>query len=558
MYIRTSAQVDVLKRPIVSVSLGCNVEGASQPHVDPIFKPNVVAGLVNRIATDTGKASPEVYERLAKFVYNWCKLNLTPLPSDSDLSIDRWLEHTNYPKYRKEALKHKHENLYDPRSHKRIARVKAFIKDESYPTYKHARGIYSRTDEFKTLVGPIFKLIEEELFKLEWFIKKIPIADRPEYIYNKVYQQGSEVIETDYTSYEAHFIEVLMENCEFVMYRYMTQNLPPQALKDFQMHLKWISGTQIITFKEVYAELLARRQSGEMCTSLGNGFSNLMFFLFTCEEKGIKNPKGVVEGDDGLFSYYGHLTGQDFKDLLSLNVKLEHVERMNEASFCGLIYDEKDLVNITEPLSEVMNFGWGQSKYCSASRKRILELLRCKSLSLAYQYNGCPIISSLAKYGLRMTRGITIRDKYMENHMNMWEREQLMYALAQEDKIGHKIVGDNTRKLMETKFNITIAQQLELEKYLDSLNKLSELKHPLLDALISDVSKHYDANYVCTTDTASKLASYPILPLQDRQDRDMLRFFANDDIDILDSCRTSTYSEYYDYTNRRHIFSSAR
>jgi len=45
------------------------------------------------------------------------------------------------------------------------------------------RLIFSRDDHYKTVVGPMFKRIEKELFKLPHFIKNVPVEQRSEYIH---------------------------------------------------------------------------------------------------------------------------------------------------------------------------------------------------------------------------------------------------------------------------------------------------------------------------------------------------------------------------------------
>lgn len=147
------------------------------PHPDPSDRATMKAGVLKRFLMKPPKSDPAKRIRLRKFVANWLKNNLVPLSPDSDITVETWIEKTNYPRWRKEQLLDKWKKIVDRRDPKHF-RVKSFMKDETYPEYKHARAINSRSDEFKTLVGPIFKLIEKELFKLDWFIKKVPVKDR--------------------------------------------------------------------------------------------------------------------------------------------------------------------------------------------------------------------------------------------------------------------------------------------------------------------------------------------------------------------------------------------
>ena len=203
---------------------------------------------------------------LRRFVSKWLKRNLPPLPADTDYSFESWLRDTNYPDWRKEELKSAYseiENKYD----KKYYRVKCFMKDETYMTAKHARGIFARSDYAKCLLGPFFKRIEERLYNLPQFIKHIPVCDRPQYISNMLDVPGAKYIATDYTSYESHFSQEVMRNCEFVLYRHMTKLCPDQKFFKWAMD-NVLAGYNTCTFKRFKLGIQATRMSGEMCTSL--------------------------------------------------------------------------------------------------------------------------------------------------------------------------------------------------------------------------------------------------------------------------------------------------
>jgi hypothetical protein len=159
----SSMTSDVLggaKRSIVASSLGCHLLGAALPHCDPDDPDTLHAGILKRFALDPPKARAGLLAGLKKFTLEFCQTHLTPLPANSDLSVEHWLETTNYPQWRKEQLQQKW-NAIGGRLHnkKRWWICKSFMKDEPYVAYKHARAINSRSDEFKCAVGPTFKLI---------------------------------------------------------------------------------------------------------------------------------------------------------------------------------------------------------------------------------------------------------------------------------------------------------------------------------------------------------------------------------------------------------------
>jgi hypothetical protein len=375
--------------------------------------------------------------------------------------------------------------------------VKSFVKAETYPEYKHARGINSRTDMFKCAVGPIFKLIEEEVFKHPAFIKKVPISDRPKYIADRLARVGAEYFCGDFTAFESHFTKQIMKTIEIPMYTYMVQHLSEGA---YFLNLvnNVIAGTNLCKYGHFNVTVEARRMSGEMNTSLGNGFTNLMLILFLFQEKGeIVDP--VVEGDDSCVSFmHSHPTVEDFKRL-GFTIKVETHKNFEEMSFCGLIFDSEDLLNITDPIDVLSSFGWASKFYVRCNSRRRRTLLRCKALSYAHQYPGCPIIQSLAHYALRVTKSIDIRHfVYNDRGINGYERDELISILDNgSGRIKSRIepieVPPRTRLLMERVFGIPVAQQKQIEEYLDSLDELQSLGGPISELNFGVFRQYFDS-----------------------------------------------------------------
>lgn len=481
------------ERPVVLSSLGCHVKNVALPHPDPSDSNTLQAGVCKRFLMKPPKADRAELNNFNIFVRKWIRENLVPLDSHCDVSVETWLSKTSYPAWRKEQLLRKYNAIQDPRA-KRLFMVKSFMKDECYPEYKHARAINSRTDEFKTLVGPIFKAIEKELFKLDWFIKKIPVKDRASYIQEKL-GFGQRFFCSDYTAYESHFVREVMKACEWELYEYMTSALPDH--EEFMYYVKEvIGGLNVCVFKYFKVEVEATRMSGEMNTSLGNGFSNLMLMLYLSEKAGLKNITGVVEGDDGLFTGIGPFPKSEDFEKLGFTIKIEVVDRLSDASFCGLVFDPEDRVVVTDPIAEMCSFGWTTAQYARASKRRKMELLRCKAISLAYQYGECPILNALARYGLRVTTGYRAK----LGNVNEWERDKFLEAKMYAGVL-KRDPSNNTRLLVERLYGITIENQMEIEKYLDGLNDLVELDLAIIDHLIPKPWKHYYSNYATTTKT---------------------------------------------------------
>lgn len=500
-------------RPPVAISLGPHWVGSLLPHADPSDAATLAAGVRARL----GKVMPAIGDRssflsgLKSYVERWIKKrNLSQLSWEFDPDFEVWLSKTNYPLWRKDELREHKEKILDMlqrNAHGELMNftIKLFMKDEFYVDYKHARGIYARDDAAKIAFGPWFKGMEEIIYAQPEFIKHVPVKDRANYIYSRLFVEGSKYIATDYSSFEAHFDAELMKHCEFVLYEHMLKdaNGGPEMLN---LMKEVLMGKNRIFNKYVKATCVARRMSGEMNTSLGNGFSNLMFMGYICELMGLGEPNGVVEGDDGLFQFLGRApTTEDFTKYGFL-IKLDTYTQISKASFCGNLFDEDDKQIVTDPLDILSTFGWTTYKYRNASLRKKKTLLRCKALSMAHQYPGCPLIGKLAQYVLRVTRGRTRKDMldYIEHKrdLDMWQREKMTKILAdytkdedlyQEPKMG-------TRLLFEEIYKIDYNTQIKIEQYFDSLDSIQPLNLPLLLDLIPNSWKTFYDTFTASFD----------------------------------------------------------
>jgi hypothetical protein len=507
------------ERITVQVSLGCHYDGAALPEPDLNHRETMEAGVRKRAAFAPPMRKRKLVRRLAKFVRKWLDKNMRPLAADSDTSVETWIEKTNYPRWRKDALLATWRELGGWHNlTKDDFLCKSFPKDETYPNvpvdeWKHTRGINSRTDRFKVAVGPIFKLIEEQVFKDPHFIKHVPIADRPAYIRSRLFRAGAKYHVTDYTAFESLFTREIMEAVEFQLYEYMVRHLPV-GIEFMKLVRLVIGGVQHCSYKQFRASIPCCRMSGEMCTSLGNGFSNLMFMLFMCELKGCTDVAGVIEGDDGLFVMNGDPPGpSDFADL-GLVIKMETHTELSTASFCGLIFDSEELCNTTDPIEVLVGYGWTNRSYARSRNTKLLMLLRCKALSLAHQYPGCPIIQELAKFGLRTTSKLARKtERWIERggprHMSLWDREQLLLACRDSARLTFPAPGPRTRSLVEMEYGISVGDQFAIEAYLSGLSTVRPLSHPCIDFYVRPAWVKYWRLYTVETD----LESHNRLPL---------------------------------------------
>lgn len=473
------------------VSLWCHLVGYAPPHPNASRGGNVREGALYRYlrkpptpktmpakATAAKQSTPvrRKWRRrtedpslagLAQFVDRWLAKNMTPLTGEFP-SVVEWLDGCNYPLWRKLQLWETWKELVAEGgiwAHKAWTQLKCFMKMETYPSFKYARGINARSDFFKVFSGPPFKAIEKALFSKIYFIKKVPVADRPRFIMETLFKTASVYLATDYTAFESLFTPELMHACELRLYKYMMKELPggPEWYRNVE---KVLTGTNVCHYKDFTVWVDGTRMSGEMCTSLGNSFTNLMIMLYILELHGTEDAEPFVEGDDGLARPdYDFPTDQPFTDL-GLIVKSERHTELSEASFCGLIFDPEELINVTDPRDVLVNFGWTKSIYAGASARTLEALLRAKSLSLLYQYPGCPIIQSLAEYGLRHTAHLSNAFALARASKTANQYEKDLYLQLQGLDIVARNIGRQTRLLVERKYNVTVESQVRIERYL--------------------------------------------------------------------------------------------
>jgi len=384
--------------------------GKAPVHVDTNDIDTQVDGIAQRMGRIVPEGNRNRIQKLAHYVDKWCLKYLKPLTQQP--SFNDWIEtNTSYTQARKDELIKCFEELNGgPPNRKQRRKINSFIKAESYPQYKHARWINSRSDHFKAWAGPWFKAIEEQVYSLKWFIKHTPVPERPMKV-SSLMRDLARYFASDHTAFEAHMTPLIMQTIECRVYRFMLQNFPEVA----EIIAATIAGVNHgRTRRGVTFRLKGRRMSGDMCTSLGNGLTNLILWAFLCEENGAEWD-GFVEGDDGIFAVYKGTapTTEDYKSL-GFTIKLEEGSDPRTMSFCGII--AADGQNIKDPIDFAANFGWSSS--CVGAGEKVRhELLRAKALSAVYELPHCPVIRAIADLALDITQNSAprfISDGYHE------------------------------------------------------------------------------------------------------------------------------------------------
>lgn len=290
---------------------------------------------------------------------------------------------------------------------------------------------------------------------------------------------GLRYFQTDFTSFEKHFIAKIQHSIEFVLYDEMMPWLPDS---DKQFLFSVLAGTNNLrTRAGVSAKVKARRMSGEMNTSLGNGFTNLMLALFCAHEHGF-DLDGYVEGDDGLFACNGELTKEMYAGL-GFEIKIDEVADPCHASFCGMIFSDSGQI-IRDPKRFLQTFGWTHS-FINAGDKIMRELLRAKALSACYETPHCPIVGAMARRALLKTRGSAprfVRDGYHD-----------VDAIPRDEKAIEPFRPElSTRMLFAQKFGVSIEEQLRCEAAIldDDMPTVADLI-PNQNAAVLRACTHY-------------------------------------------------------------------
>lgn len=490
-------------RPPMRISLGPHVLGYANPVPDTTSGPSALEGVVKRVAAQMPVPNRAMMRRLRRFTIRFLEREFRGkhFSVDEDFDFTEWIDNTPYPLYRREELKEMFEDCTLPFAKRKI--VKAFVKDESYTEYKYPRGIYSRLDEYKILVGPFFQKLGEIIFGNEHFIKKIPCDLRADVIIDRLSKYANLFL-TDFSQFEATFVRMVMK-IEFTVYSWF---LKYNKKKDYILKLinHGMMSVNFIQFLTFAISISCKRMSGEMNTSVGNGIFNFIATSFIVQEiRGSKNFYGLYEGDDGITGLDGQMPRSGDYTLLGANIKIEVPDSISEASFCGVVCDEIERNNCTDPMEAIMSFGYTTRQYIGASNYKLLCLLRCKAMSLLYQYPGCPILRDLAIYGLRVTDCVdscSLMQTAARIKQSAWERAQLdeMFERINVQHLVENVrVGERTRVMVEKKFKIPVSRQIEIEEMLKEKNDLEPIIIPDMHLYVHSDCSDYYSKYAQTT-----------------------------------------------------------
>jgi hypothetical protein len=259
-------------------------------------------------------------------------------------------------------------------------------------------------------------------------------------------------------------------------------------------------GVNVATFAFLTMIFEAKRCSGDVNTAEGNTFTNktviwtiLVELGFRLKVKGGGEVDFMVEGDDGIIGSNVPLRlDPSLWSRYGLIVKIDEVSHYYLSSFCGMVFDPESMTILTNPIKTLLNFGWASGQYANANRQTRLSLLRAKALSFGYLYPQCPMVTSLVRRALQLTRGVRVRACH-------WK------TVA---KYGVKIPTDETkllrriseptymsRVIVNKLWKITIEDQISIEEQLSCVT-LGKWSIPEFSLYIPNVAKHFIGNYL--------------------------------------------------------------
>jgi hypothetical protein len=436
---------------------------------DVTSRDNSIAAAVHRYGRAMPRWDPEVMRDFVAYSKAFIVANFVPLNCEDVKTFSEWLESTPYSEKRRKELALLRNQR--PEIDRKTVVSKAFIKEEGYPEPKNARAINSPSDESKALVGNLIHAIDKKTFSLPWFVKGSDPRDWPRKLADTL--GGARVMETDFSSFEAHHRGEFSKLVLFwIMHMIRRCGFKPWFKR--LIH-RMVLGSNTSEFKHIKVTVDQKLMSGAMWTSSSNGVLNLLIMSYLTQRT--RHPsmppedladttrtefRGFVEGDDGLCEDVS--VQQSLIDALGLCLKFETHDNFAEASFCGIVCDPSELKIVKDPNRVLSSFFVLPRKYVGAKESVHRALLRAKALSYYYNFGDAPIVGALCKRVLDDTRGIDVRSVSSE----MTERERHFMHGAIAEKKFMEYVGPSMpmRLLVERHFGISPERQMDIEQSL--------------------------------------------------------------------------------------------
>lgn len=532
-YFRLVAKPISFNETFVSATLPVYLTDAALPRPDHRDQLSVLVGAFKRLGAEVYSIPHEKLKEILLYSRRYIHPKFATLETCDIPDTLTWISMINHPEKRKEELRQAYirvcEEGFLPRpgfDDDDVRTCDSFIKDEPYEEEKPPRWINSSCDVLKVVFGPAADACMHILCSCDSMIKTVPVDQRASVIWNDLGGEGVIAQSSDATAMEDHYANIPTQkdqvsndpryrlSDELTMYMMGEVLIAPQQMKAIKFVFWKTPGmirgplaTSVCsrigdskTMKDLFRNILngyrrlkmrhfgyvlvnAILCSGEMNTSFKNTSS--MYIMANYAQYDISGGKIIYaktknEGDDSLGVYAeGIGPDEDWWRRHGWVVKVEFSGAVNEASFCGLVFDTLELQSIPDLRKTLAKFGWTNRRYIRSSRKIHLSLLRSKALSMACEYGNVPILGPLAHRLLFLTRTVNIRNSVIDL-MEQYEREKMQRYLTLKPWQNKPNIGNRTRDLVFKLQNISISAQLLCEEVVSNI-ELSPFSLPFID-----------------------------------------------------------------------------
>ena len=474
------------RKPIVT-QIGSICSQLVLPVADPDDPTSQVVGVKERVLRAPPQADPQKLTAFKLFVSLWLDKHLHDLkPFDpykhhmlDELDFNKWIEDARYPLCRKEMLRMEYAKGPEPRT---WCKCKSFIKREFYVEFKDPRTINSRVDNYKVFAGPWISAIENDFTsRCKSFVKGMTPQERADVAFARV-RGATLMFNTDFSRYESQMTSEIIRDIECQLYR--RYGMPEELLAP-------LYGVNQCSMTGCSYHVRGTRMSGDMNTSIGNGFVNLMVNKFVAQTNGAK-IKGVVEGDDGLFACYGPMPTPDDYAQLGFKITVDAIDDIAQGDFCSAKIFELPNGKVwamQDPRRVLLRAGWSFNCPYKASDAFRHELMVAKAMSIAANCPHCPLISAYCSKYTGTARYSSNEFRTIDDIEYWYERTFSHTEILYPEPIH--------RQIFANVYGMSVAKQLELEKY---VSENDDLDHPDLISFLGgySTSAHLFAKrYLC-------------------------------------------------------------
>jgi len=459
----------------------------SVPCSDPSDPVMIKESFSYRINPLLPKVQDNVYAELLLFVQQHLKtltmidndLNIKVLPKIEDVRqfTINWLNSvSHYSKTFKNHLlicfdKIYYDNTFHLGPKKFICNT--FPKAEFFEEPKRARLINSRSDYFKVAVGAFIQAIEHEIYKLHNFVKGTPINQIPSKLNNL--DKYKYKIETDYSSFESCFSPQYTACVEQQLFKHFLVN-NPEVMKiiDLCYNDGGRPRVNILKGTNYSASVIGSRMSGEMWTSLANGFSNYINLKFLLKDYPSGNVDFYVEGDDGIIGIETkYLTNQMFTNL-GFKIKMVYGEDLSHTRFCGNLFVPGLNQLVINPEQITRFFFTCSQKFINMKLIGAKKLLLSKAMNLYSTGQFTPIIAVLAYQVIKILKSY----KTISYLLPYWEIAKQRIKVDF-DHLNYPQIHPLNRQLYAEQYGISISGQLRLENFISKWTTYEDICLPV-------------------------------------------------------------------------------